>query len=568
MTDRDETEPLYDISAEQAVLGSLMIAKDPDVTSAVRGTLTSGDYFRPHHRTLHQVVIAMRDRGEPTDPLSVYAELQRHGLAREGTLDAPYLHTLDATAIPANAVYHARIVREKAQRRHARETLLNAADMAINPSISMDSVRAEVRPVIEPETGDLADDAALLSGVHDGEWLTKQDFPELRYAVPGLIPEGLTLLVGPPKAGKSWMVLDLLLAVASGGMALGHIRIGPARRVLYLALEDGDRRMQDRCRSLLAPGKAIPSDFTYKTRIVPGKILETIRAQMRRHPDTAMVVIDTLGKVMPQSQVGESAYQRDYRVGSALKRLADDHPGLAVVVLHHDRKAISDDFVDSVSGTHGLAGAADTVMALVRKRQAEDGSLFVTGRDVEENEYAIAMRGTTWQLSAGDLAGAAAEARKRTATANLSGKSGEILEMVNSHPEGIQARDVVAEHGKGAYTYLGRLVESGHIRKTERGLYIPASSPSLDAPNADTSAFTCESNTPNASNRDAEADDHRPDSPDTALEVLDVSEGQVSTPSPEPKLPTASGTSRARRTTRTAAGMNGTRAATKHVQNR
>lgn len=316
------------------------------------------------------------------------------------------------------------------------------------------------------------------------------------------------------------------------------------------------------------PGEASLSDFTYKTRIVPGKILETIRAQMRRHPETAMVVIDTLGKVMPQSQVGESAYQRDYRVGSALKRLADDHPGLAVVVLHHDRKAVSDDFVDSVSGTHGLAGAADTVMALIRKRQAEDGSLLVTGRDVEGNEYAIAMRGTTWQLSAGDLAGAAAEARKRTATANLSGKSGEILELVNMHPEGIQARDVVGEHGKGAYTYLGCLVESGHIRKTEWGLYIPASSPSLETPNAGTSASTCESNTPSVSNRDDRTGDCHSSSPGTALEVLDVSEGQVSTPSPEPKLPTASGTSRARRTTRTAAGMNGTRAATKYVQKR
>ena len=63
---------------------------------------------------------------------------------------------------------------------------------------------------------------------------------------------------------------------------------------------------------------------------------------------------------------GESAYGRDYRVGGALKRVVDDHPGASLVALHHDRKAASEDFVDSVSGTHGLAGAADTVILLSR----------------------------------------------------------------------------------------------------------------------------------------------------------------------------------------------------------
>ena len=244
-----------------------------------------------------------------------------------------------------------------------------------------------------------ADDDELLAGVHDGSWLDEQEFAALRYAIDGLIPEGLTILVArPPKAGKSWLILDLLLAASCGGTALGHIKAMPPRRVLYLALEDGDRRMQDRCRKLLAGG-AIPALFSYKTRIVPGSVLATVTAWMRRYPDTALVVIDTLGKVMPPSLIGESSYQRDYRVGSALKELADTNPGLAVVILHHDRKATADDFVDSVSATHGLAGAADTIVVLARKRQATEGSLKVTGRDVPENNTpspsGTALRGTS-----------------------------------------------------------------------------------------------------------------------------------------------------------------------------
>ena len=318
-------------------------------------------------------------------------------------------------------------------------------------------------------------DARLLAGVRDGAWLTTQDFPPLAYAVDGLIPEGLCILVGPPKAGKSWLTLGLLLAIASGGVALGHIKAAPARRVFYLALEDGDRRMQDRCRALLGPGEDIPALFHYQTRSMPGMVLPTVDAWMRRHPDTVMVVIDTLGKVMPPAQLGESAYQRDYRVGAALKALADARPGLAVLVLHHDRKATADNFVDSVSGTHGLAGAADTVFVLCRKRQSSEGTLKVTGRDVPEAEYALTVTGgKAWQLDGTDLRVAAAVVRKREDERALGDMSARVLAAVNEHPEGIRAAALVERFGEDVYQYLKRLYGAERIGKKGRGLYIPA----------------------------------------------------------------------------------------------
>lgn len=329
------------------------------------------------------------------------------------------------------------------------------------------------------DTSDSDTDARLLAGVRNGAWLTAQDFPPLAYAVDGLVPEGLTLMVGPPKAGKSWLTLALLLAVASGGIALGAIRAAPARRVLYLALEDGDRRMQDRCRALLAPGEDIPALFHYLTRIEPGAVLATVSAWMRCYPDTSMVVVDTLGKVMPAALPGESAYQRDYRVGTALKRLADARPGVSVMVLHHDRKAIADDFVDSVSGTHGLAGAADTVIVLCRKRQSAEGLLKVTGRDVPENEYALTIGdGKMWQLDGASLSAAAVRAREREATQALGDTTVQVLAAVREHPEGIRAADLAAMFGKDVYQYLKRLYDAGRIDKVGRGLYIAVSEPS------------------------------------------------------------------------------------------
>lgn len=347
------------------------------------------------------------------------------------------------------------------------------------PLSDLSEVSERQGPDHASDTSDASDssreelDAQLLASLKSGDWLDDQQFPPLRYAVDGLLPEGFSLLIGPPKAGKSWLVLDLLLAISGGGTAVGKIRMGLPRRVLYLALEDGDRRMQDRCRTLLGD-TPIPSHFHYLTQVEPNAVLATIGAFLRRFPKTALVVVDTLGKVMPPSAPGESAYQRDYRVAGALKRAADKHPGLAVTAIHHDRKAASEDFIDSVSGTHGLAGAADTIIVLARKRQAQEAVLKVTGRDVPEAEYAMVMQEGTWVLDGANLAEAAENARNREETSALGDTSVSILQFVRQHPQGVRAADVREKFGDNADQYLKRLTEDGRITKLRRGIYAPA----------------------------------------------------------------------------------------------
>jgi RecA-family ATPase len=317
-------------------------------------------------------------------------------------------------------------------------------------------------------------DTGLLSGIRNGGWLEKQEFPELEYAIPGLIPEGMTLLIGPPKAGKSWMLLSFCLAVATGGEALNAIQLSNPKRVLYLALEDGDRRMQSRCRALLGFHQPIPRLFDYLTAIRPGQMNDLLREYLSTYPDTGMVVIDTLGKIMPPSAPGESAYQRDYRVASEVKQIADDNPGLAVVVAHHDRKAASEDFVDAVSGTHGLAGAADAIAVLCRKRQSSDAILKVTGRDITEGEYALVMDGAQWQLAGNDLESAAAAAKSQSDRESLGDTANQVLTLVQGYPKGIRRADVQKKFPDVQVdVYLGRLVSQGRIDKMERGIYVP-----------------------------------------------------------------------------------------------
>lgn len=323
-------------------------------------------------------------------------------------------------------------------------------------------------------TSNTPDTGALLSSVRDGAWLSRQQFPPLTYAVDGLIPEGYTLLVGAPKAGKSRLLLGLLLAVASeDGMALSAVPTGPARPVLYLALEDSDRRMQDRCRAWLAPGENIPSAFTYATAVEPAGPDAMIRAWLGDHPDAGVVAVDTLGKVMPRALPGESAYQHDYRVGSMMKRLADSRPGLSLVVVHHDRKAEAEDFITSVSGTQGLAGSADTVMVLRRARFSSQALIQVTGRDVAEGEYAAVVdKDERWRLDGRSLEAAASQAREREDERKLGKTSNAILAAVRAAGiDGVTASGMAEEFGPTAYVYLGRLVKQGRIVKAGRGTY-------------------------------------------------------------------------------------------------
>jgi hypothetical protein len=341
----------------------------------------------------------------------------------------------------------------------------------------------------------------LLATLHNGAWLDAQEFPPLAYAVPGLIPEGSVLLVGAPKIGKSWLVLAVGLAASDGGKALG-IDI-PKRPVLYLALEDGDRRLQDRCRRLLADDP-IPPEFEYLTRIEPDRVGDTIAAWIYWHQEPPpLVILDTLGKVLPPAVQGETTYQRDYRVGTALKRIVDTHPGATLLINHHQRKAGAEDFIDAVSGTAGLAGAADTIIVLSRDRQEAAGLLKVTGRDVAEGEYAVTFKdGAVWELDGHDLEAAREKAQKVRATTRATAAAGDrMLDVVlyaYEHPDGVRRGDVAKAlklEPSVAGVYLARAVDSGRLQRAERGLYTPVTSvTSLRSGSADVTDNTC--NTP------------------------------------------------------------------------
>src|SRR4051794_6398164 len=136
-------------------------------------------------------------------------------------------------------------------------------------------------------------------------------FPEPKWAVPGLVAEGLNLLVGAPKLGKSWLCLGLAVAVASGGRALGKVKVDQGA-VLYAALEDPPRRLQGRLQAILGTDP-VPDDLHIVTALPRLPDATTwLAGWLDMHPSARLVIVDVLRKVRPPNDGRGNAYNEDY----------------------------------------------------------------------------------------------------------------------------------------------------------------------------------------------------------------------------------------------------------------
>ena len=230
--------------------------------------------------------------------------------------------------------------------------------------------------------------------------LKDREFKPIMWIVPNYIPEGLTVFAGKPKIGKSWLMLGVALGVARGTEALNEfVEKGD---VLYCGLEDGERRMQSRVIKILGPAAdgAWPRNFTFRWRLnaLDAGGVDYIEEWLVKHPNRRLAVIDTLGKVRGKKARDEEQYQFDYRMLGGLQELATKYR-VAIVVVHHVRKADAEDVLDTISGTTGIAGAADSLMVLGRCKHGV--RMSVRGRDTEEQDKLVEFDPETaiWEVS-------------------------------------------------------------------------------------------------------------------------------------------------------------------------
>jgi hypothetical protein len=295
--------------------------------------------------------------------------------------------------------------------------------------------------------------------------LQTMTFPPLKFILPDLVPEGATLLVSRPKFGKSWLVLDVAIATAAGRFTLGTLKPS-AGDVLYLALEDGRRRLQRRITKVL-PTFSItwPQNLEIATewpRADQGGLAD-IEQWLRAHPNARLVIVDTLAQFRKLSTGKGQLYPEDYAAISGLQKLASKH-NVGIIIVHHDRKSEADDVFDTVSGTLGLTGAADTI--LIMKRQSGAVTLYVRGRDIEESEMAMQFDKSSCRWSILGTAADVHRSNERTAvlkaleTAGDDGLSvGEI--MVATGSQSRNATDIL----------LFKMTETGEVTRLKRGVY-------------------------------------------------------------------------------------------------
>ena len=227
----------------------------------------------------------------------------------------------------------------------------------------------------------------------DGRTLMDRPLEPPNFVVDTLISQGLHILAGSPKVGKSWLALWLAVTVAKGEPVWNMTT--KQGTTLYLCLEDSVLRIQNRLFEITedAPDSV---HFCTECGLIGQGLEEQVEIFLTAHPDTVLVIIDTLQMVRP---IHDATYANDYRDLSVLKRLADKH-GIAILLIHHLRKETADDVFNRISGSTAISGAVDSSFTLVEERRGSGrAKLSCIGRDIEYRELTLERNGeNVWEL--------------------------------------------------------------------------------------------------------------------------------------------------------------------------
>lgn len=302
--------------------------------------------------------------------------------------------------------------------------------------------------------------------------LKGRDFAPLQFIVDGLIPLGLTVLAGAPKVGKSWLSLDIALSVARGTAVLDESAHRCTKgAVLYLALEDNDRRLRGRLEQMLGTGPAWPANLFFETGPMgmDSDGLERLDRWIAATEGARLIVIDVFQKFRPiGSQAG---YQQDYRDLTKLHDLARDRQ-IGIILVHHLRKSGGGDPFERITGSAGFLGVPDTNIVLDKGRGGT--RLLAQGRDIEEISRDIVFDplARIWRL-----------AKPRAIVRHP--ERDRIRAVLQASPSPMRAIAIATQTGQTANAVskmLAEMIGDGEVVKAGWGLY--ADPPWLDAANA------------------------------------------------------------------------------------
>lgn len=323
----------------------------------------------------------------------------------------------------------------------------------------------EVRaPVLTPIAGGRADRKPKPRFIRTSTTaLMAKQFDPIRWIVEDYLPEGFSVLAGRQKLGKTWLAIDISLAVACGGVAMGSIDCEQGD-VLYIDMENGERRIQRRIDALYPDDRNRPdlSKLEWVTEAPPldKGLIDALDEWRRSVRKPRLVVIDVLQRIKPAGSATRNAYENDYSIWSPLQSWATEH-GIAVLGLHHTKKGGADDPLEALSGSNGLSACADTTLVL--DRDGNGITLYVRGRDVDEKESALDFAAGIWSLK-----GDAAKVR-------MTSERQAILDALQDADEPMsptEIADATRMPNQNVRQLLVSMVKADAIRKAGRGRYV------------------------------------------------------------------------------------------------
>lgn len=269
------------------------------------------------------------------------------------------------------------------------------------------------------------------------EELQKKEIIPLKWIVKDLLPEGLTILAGSPKHGKSLFAMNVAIAVATGRQLMNKFETSQGK-ILYLPFEDGERRFQKRINDI---SKGYSLDNAPKDLLIPENCYfpELNAASLGLierfidHKDIQLVVIDTLGSAIPSENVSNNYnYLKDYQMMKKYQKLAI-RKRISIIMIHHTRKMPAENVFDKISGTRGITGASDVNMVL--QKNVLESTLHIQGRDIEDKIYKLNFSKDNFLFT---FSGEEYQV-------NISPERKKIIEVLSENPEEELRVDKIAE---------------------------------------------------------------------------------------------------------------------------
>lgn len=290
--------------------------------------------------------------------------------------------------------------------------------------------------------------------------LVERDLPDPKRLCEPWATEGVTLLAGRPKLGKTTFERQKLAAAATGAQFLDSKFSNPSL-CAFLSLEEGETLTRLKLRQANFSEAALTNIQLHFEWARGWEAADMLDKYLAANPDLEFIVIDSLSRFRAVPDARQSQFSADYEAMTFIHECSKKHPGVCIDVIHHTRKGKSDDPIDDVSGTYGLTAACDTVVVL--RNHTEGASMYVAGRiwARDDNNFVLKREGGKWIMLGVNL--------------ELPDEQLETLAIIKARPDGIGGQelgDKLAITRQSAWQRIDILVEKGFVVKRFNRAYI------------------------------------------------------------------------------------------------